>query len=322
MYVAYVYFLTAIINIAAIAINGLILSNAISFFVGFIPKETVVSLTNKLLAYLHINHKFIQNIKTESDLVLYWSGIIIFFFVALALTPISDAILRKFYGFGKPLRDEKERINTLFARVCERAGKDPLSFKLYVTDDQCLNACALGANSIAITRELLMTGSDNDIMAVYAHEIGHIHYSDSAHLKVFVTVNIIGQAALWSMKIFATVAGFLGRIPIPFINLFVMLLSWCSWLTVFVLDLLLVLPLSFAALFGSRRQEYRADQYACSLGYGDDLYNFVHKLLKSGYTVPKGLSILWKTHPNHRSRLHNIETYTNKQKESSPLVNI
>ncbi|MCC5468674.1 M48 family metalloprotease, partial [Pelosinus baikalensis] len=304
MYVAYVYFITAIVNLTAIIINGLILSAAISFFVGFIPKETVVSLTNKVLVYMNINYKFIQNFKTENELTLYWSGIIIFAFIALSLTPVYDVILRKFYGFGKPLKDERERLNHLFSEVCERAGKKTAAFRLYVTDDQYLNACSLGVNSIAITRELLMSGSDKTIKAVLAHEIGHIHYSDSAHLKVFVTVNVIGQFALWSMKIFATIAGFLGRLPIPFLNLFVLILSGISWVTVFVLDLLLVLPLSFAALFGSRRQEYRADQYACSIGYGEDLYNFIHKLLTSDYTPPKGLSILWRTHPNHRSRLN------------------
>lgn len=320
MYVVYVYCLTAVINIAAIVLNGVIVSAAIAFFVAFTPKETVVSLTNKLLAYLHINYNFIQSARTESDLVLYWTGFIMFFFIALALTPLSDALLRKCYGFGKPLKDERDRLSRLFAKVCEKAGKDPSSFKLYVTDKPCLNAYALGSNNIAITRKLLMTGSDNDIMAVYAHEIGHIHYSDSAYLKVFVTVNIIGQAALWSMKLFASISGFISRIPIPFLNLFVLFLSWCSWFTVFVLDIILVLPLSFAALMGSRHQEYRADQYACSLGFGDDLYNYLHKLLASGSTE-SGISILWSKHPSHRSRLNNIETYINKQKERSIAVN-
>ena len=321
MYSAYVYLVTGIVNLAAILVNGFILSAAITFFIGFVPGETLTTVTNKALAYLHLSYRFSQNLKTEVDLALYWSAIIMLFFIALSLTPTADWILRKCYGFGKPLKDERERFYRLFNSVCEKAGKNSSDYKLYITDDPCYNACALGFNNIAITRQLLMQGTDNDIKAVLAHEMGHIHYGDCSFLRVFVTVNIIGQAALWSIKIFASIVGFMSRIPIPFFNLFTALLSGFSWIWVFVLDLMLVIPLSIAAMFGSRRQEYRADEYACSLGFGDELYNFLHKLLNSDYHPPKGLSIIWRTHPSHRNRLHKIDTYMEKQKTIHPAMN-
>ena len=320
MYSAYVYFVTGIVNLAAIIINGFILSAAITFFIGFVPKVTLASLTNKVLAYLHISYQFAPGLKSEADLSLYWSAIVMMVFICLSLTPAADWMLRKCYGFGKPLKDERERFYRLFNTVCEKAGQSPSDYKLYVTDDPCYNACALGFNNIAITRQLLMEGSDNDIMGVLAHEIGHIHYNDCTFLRVFVTVNIIGQISLWSIKIFASIVGFLSRIPIPFFNLFTALLSGISWIWVFVLDLLLIIPLSIAAVFGSRRQEYRADQYACTLGYGQELYDFLHKLLDSD-SQPKGLSIIWRTHPSHRNRLNNIDSFMEKGKSVQPLTN-
>lgn len=314
VYNVYVYLVTTIVNLAAILINGFILSAAITFFIGFVPRETLTSLTNKLFAYIHISYRFAPGLKSETDLALYWAAIIMIFFIILSLTPFADFVLRKCYGFGKPLKDERERFYRLFSKVCERANKNPSDYKLYVTDDPCLNACALGFNNIAITRSLLIKGSDNDIKSVLAHEMGHIQYNDCSFLRVFVTVSIIGQAALWSIKIFAAIVGGLSRIPIPFFNLFTAILSSISWIWIFILDILLVLPLSIAAAFGSRRQEYRADEYACSLGYGNDLYNFIYKLLDSDYRPPKGLSVIWRTHPNPRNRLNKIESYLEKQK--------
>lgn len=307
MYNAYVYLITIIINTTAIIINGIIVSGAIAFFVGFIPKETVVSLTNKLLNYLHVNYAFTQTVQNEQHLIYGWTGFILLLFIALSLTPIADIICKQVYGFGKPLRDEREKLTSLFNEVCKAANKKPEDFKLYVTDDDCLNACALGFNNIAITRKLLLNGNNGEIKAVLAHEMGHIHYGDSVHLRVFVTVNIVGQIALWAMKIFAAITGFISRIPIPFINIFVMLLSWFSWITILVLDFLLVLPLSLAALFGCRRQEYRADEYACGLGFGKELYSFLLNLLNSNQKTPRGLSVIWQTHPSNRSRLINID---------------
>lgn len=299
--------LTILINVIAIAINGAITVMLVQLLQGFFKFKL-----DFLLPYL--KPFGVTSIQTQ-HIPFIITGTIMVVLVFFSLTPIADIFLRFIYGFRKPIRDEKEKLQNLFEVVCKGAGKNPNTYKLYVVDEEFPNAYALGINNIAVTRRLLQNFSNNEIKGVIAHEVGHLHYGDSIYTRVFMTVSIIGQIAL----IFYTIAGkilvSLARIPIPFLNLFSLFAGWAFSLQAWVIEILLLVPLSVGAMFGSRQNEYRADRYAYEIGQGEGLYAFLHRILDDNPGRNNGLlNVLRASHPKTGNRIRKLEEAEDKAK--------
>ena len=74
-----------------------------------------------------------------------------------------------------------------------------------------------------------------------------------------------------------------------------------------LIEWLIMLPLTIGQYIGSRQQEYRAGQYAASLGYDSELKTFLYKILDMD-NHPSGLAgLLWRTHPKVGDRIRNFE---------------
>lgn len=302
-------FINVVVTILAIAVNGII----------------AVSLVSLLNLYFRFNldfllpHLSVFGVKEipQDYISLIITSAIMTGLVILSMTPAADYLLRPLYGFRKPLTDEVGKLNTLVRAVCLDAGKAPETLKVYIVDEQFPNAYALGLGSIGVTRRLLKNFPDNEIKGVIAHEIGHLNYKDSLYSKIFMTVSIIGQVSLIIYHTIANVLSSFARIPIPFLNLFVLLISWAFRWQVWLFELLLVVPLSFGKMFGSRQCEYRADKYACQIGHGEGLYSFLYRILDMNNNSSGFLSILRATHPPTAERIRKID----KMKAEGSLLN-
>lgn len=287
-----------IVSVLAIAINSLLAISVFGLIYSFykfnldffIPYFSMVGIT-----------------LTKTNVPLATAILVMTVLILLSLSPFADSLLRALYGFRKPLNDEVERLNYLFNSVCCSAKKNPKDYQVYIIDEKSPNAYALGSNSIGITRMLLNNFSDAEIKGVIAHELGHINYKDSVHTKIFMTVTIFGQCILILYKVLAVFFGGLARIPIPFVNIFFLLINWVFSLQVWFFELLLVIPLSFGKLFGSRRCEYRADRYAYEIGEGEGLYSFLYKILDMNYESNGFFKVLRSTHPATAERIRKID---------------
>lgn len=242
------------------------------------------------------------------------TGAIMAGLVAISLTPAADYLLRPIYGFRLPLSDEENKLYTLFRAVCRDAGKDANNYKLFIVDEQFPNAYALGLNNVAVTRRLLKDFSDNEIKAVMAHELGHLHYGDSLYSKIFMTVSIVGQVVLIVYYAIGNFFSTLARVPIPFLNLIILFIGWGFSIQAWLFNLLLLIPLGFGKMLGSRECEYRADRYACQIGHHAGLRQFLYKLLDMDTRSHKGLwAILRASHPATGKRIHRLEVAENEK---------
>lgn len=233
--------------------------------------------------------------------------------VLISLTPVSDILLRLSYRFRKPLADEKEMLHRIFASVCQAAKKDPGDYRVYVVDDPFPNGYALGSNNVAITRSILRDFPESELKGVLAHELGHLHYGDTIRKRVFVTVSIIGQAALTCYRLIGGIFNTLAVLPLPIINLMFWFIGIMFKLQVWIMELAMLSPLTIGAMFGSRLDEYRADRYAFEVGQGEGLISFLHRTMDTGNSSSGFLAILRRSHPASAERIRRIEQMKNKK---------
>lgn len=103
--------------------------------------------------------------------------------VLISLSPVGEWFLAALAGAKEIKRkDIKIRLVPLLEIVFEQAKeKTPSmvnSIRLKIIHDQSPNAFAIGRRTICVTDGLLNL-SDEEIMAVFAHEVGHIAYQHS-----------------------------------------------------------------------------------------------------------------------------------------------
>lgn len=235
------------------------------------------------------------------------AGLLIALVILLSLTPIAEAIFRRSYHCRNLTAEQAARLVPLFKRVCQAANMDASRFDLYIVGDSRLNAFALGRKTIAINQGLFPL-ADREIMAVLAHELGHHKHGDTINLLIHLAVTKVGQIALFIPRVVSTIAGFIARVPIPFLNLFAVLINLFLSLYVFLIDLILLLPLRIGYFFGTRRTEYKADEFAIQLGFGHGLIHFL-RLVPEERTSFFGS--IWRTHPKVSNRIKRAEKLLN-----------
>lgn len=110
--------------------------------------------------------------------------------VLISLSPIGEWTLAALAGAKEIKRkDIKIRLIPLleivFEQAKERTPSMINSIRLKIIHDQSPNAFAIGRRTICVTDGLLNL-SDEEIMAVFAHEVGHLAYQHSHSLANFL----------------------------------------------------------------------------------------------------------------------------------------
>lgn len=232
------------------------------------------------------------------EYIFYTSGGIMVALCIFALTPAGEALFRFLNHLRRPLVREKDIIEPIFANVLRRADIDRDRLDLLVMDDPSSNACAMGRKTIAVTRGAIELPAD-ELEALFAHELGHWKHHDTVLLLIYNMVNLTRIATLW---VLAKITYILSWIPI---------LGWITTFLInryiYVLDLLFRIPIAFGNQFESRWQEYRADKFACEIGYGEGMHRFLNKLFEQDGGRVKIMTQLWSSHPMHVKRLLALE---------------
>ena len=223
---------------------------------------------------------------------------------SLLISILSPALTRIFNKF-KPLEDGelKERLTKLLTshgykvRAVEVMDASRRSTKMnaYFT--------GLGPTKTIVLYDTTMAAmSDDQICAIFAHEMGHGIHHDIIWTRVFSTFNtLLTSCAAWfvlSHPAFFTDFGFEG---INYGFAFILL----SWVTSIISPLVGWLSSQF-----SRRAEYRADATAVEEGYGRDLISGLKLLAKKNLTnlAPDPLLVkLTYSHPTLAQRIEAIE---------------
>lgn len=243
----------------------------------------------------------------------------------IALSPLGEWFFRLTNGCKK-IEDPaiRNRLEPLFEEVKNQAKIKHPDFivddriALYMSDDNVLNAFALGRRTVCVTRGLLQL-SDEQIKGVLGHEFGHLASHDT-DLSLLITVgNFLITAAVtvfrvvaWLFNLMITlVGGIIGGDEGWFVSAMGTLNSWLTTLMInglmwvwTQLGILLVMK-------SSRDAEYEADAFSCDLGYTQGLLSFFQILDRmeggsSGKERGNIFAALSSSHPETHKRIARI----------------
>lgn len=225
----------------------------------------------------------------------------------LVLSRPAEALLRRLEDARRvATQTEKERLLPLFNSVYEQVKESSPMFHssvtLYLIDTAEVNAYALGYDSIILTRGLVETLTDEEIKGTLAHEFAHILNGDSQvqQLLSFATSVWlwIVLALDWILKKIIVIfgSGFFGSIA----SILHSILAFAANVVINFFLLIVSAP--------SKLLEYRADEYASSIGYGEGLKNALYKLYDMQVTDKQRLiTRLQEDHPRLAYRIERLE---------------
>ena len=188
------------------------------------------------------------------DLIVYTLayGPLVWSLTALVYPVGAGQVWRSSSGGRAPADHEREAVEGAIRDIQSRDPRVRAPALWFVLDEWELNAAAFGDALMISTGTI----ADAGLTAVLAHELGHLNSTD-CHLSV-----ALGRLA-WPAEIFLRI---FDRVEEPGCMLALLSLAGqiCS-------GLIVVIPMRplWAAWF--RGREFKADEYAAKLGYGEEL---------------------------------------------------
>ena len=247
-----------------------------------------------------------------TDINNWQSAVVIVVFylltVAISLSPVGEFLLAALAGARRiKRRDIKIRLIPLLEVVLSQAlNETPTmvkSINLKIVNDKSPNAFAVGRKTICVTEGLLNL-SDEEIMAIFAHELGHLAYKHSTIQLLIGGGNLLISGMLLLIKlvcwtIFALIALssrrlFLGIIITAIGSIYsIAMWLWTKFCMLFL-------------MWSMRQNEFVADEYAYRLGYGNILARLLDNQMCSN---PENglLKALYSSHPSSDDRIAKLQ---------------
>lgn len=237
--------------------------------------------------------------------------VIYFLTVLISFSPVGEWLLAALAGAREIKRtDIKIKLIPLLEVVFNEAkAKVPSmvsSVHLKIVHDESPNAFAIGRKTICVTDGLLNL-SDEEIMAVFAHELGHLAYHHTSIQLLIGGGNLFISGCLLLIKlscwlitaifsIFAIGTRRLGR------GLIIAAIGSLSTISIWLWTKFCMLFL----MWSMRQNEYVADEFAYKLGYGNILASILDRQM---CTKPQNglLKALYSTHPHSDDRIARLQ---------------
>ena len=218
----------------------------------------------------------------------------------VALSPIGEAFLRLVYGVKSvQRRKDKEYLLPIFEEVTGNNTK----IKLYIDKSMMINAYAIGRNTIVVTKGSIEILRENQIKGLIAHELGHIIHGDTLIPLILIVGNMFMLIAFIAIKMIEIIMAITDNIMNE--N------NIISSIIKIILDIgmfLVVQLIQILVLINQRQNEYKADDFAYTLGYGDDLLEVLYILdsIDLGGKVSV-IDRLKSSHPHVGERIQRLE---------------
>lgn len=231
--------------------------------------------------------------------------------VLISLSSIGEWVLSLLIGAREIKRkDIKIRLipllEVVFGQAKQKTPDMIKSIHLKIIHDQSINAFAVGRKTICVTDGLLNL-SDQEIMAIFAHEIGHLAYQHTVIQLLIGGGNLLISGFLFLIKVISwMITGIFALVGIStkklgctiILTLFGSLFTALIWLWTKFCMLFL--------MWSMRQNELIADEYAYSLGYGNILASILDRQVCS-YSNNGVLKALYSTHPSNDDRIANLQ---------------
>ena len=232
--------------------------------------------------------------------------------IVFSISPLGEEILVLLAGGRKMKRlDMKIRIIPLLEIVYNKSIREEPNMvkymKLKVIYDESPNACVIGRRTLCVTSGLFKL-SDEEIMGVLAHELGHLANRHSEIQLIIGGSNLFIVGALLILKIVSwIIAGICtifaisskSRIASFFIFLFGTISTFFIWL--WTRCCLLFVKISM------RANEYVADEFAYKIGFGKQLAMALDRICIDVPSENGFLKAINSTHPNYNDRIARLQ---------------
>ena len=248
--------------------------------------------------------------------------------------PIEARFARLLFKVRRPTDEEVGRLRPVWRQACRRAGVEPGGFILRVEDSDLVNAFALGAHFVAVTRRALEL-PDELLEAVLAHEIGHhrdLHPLAATlgwwYLMPFALLSLVLRRVRGATRALSRVfsglrrrigqvsggrplEGALGLVGVlvvlgalVVVGAVLLALLCAVWLPLWLVTMLS--RILSAAL--SRAAEYAADRRATELGYGPALLQVLGLFELDERRMPprRGVAARLASHPSCQARMQAV----------------
>ena len=239
--------------------------------------------------------------------------------MVIALSPIGEWILRLQTGCKK-IKDPDvlARMEPLFNEVYAKAkGLNPElpdGIKMFMSEDEEPNAFATGRKTVCITRGLLNYYNDEQIKGVLSHEFGHLAHKDTDTILVVSVGNLIVTVIFTIIRVIANIVMWFGE--------FLTAIFSESWggviasifigLARIIADFILVWLMRiwnqigvWLCMHSSRKNEYRADQYAYQCGYAYQLCEVLDSF-GTERSAQGVFAALASSHPENADRINHL----------------
>ncbi len=257
-------------------------------------------LTCGLCSLFILIHKALGN-----WLLVVFSGVLFVLILLIAfLFPVFSKIFNKF----EPLPDGELR-----GRLCELLEKNNCTVKEIKVMDGSKRSSKANAyftgygkmKTIVLYDTLLEQMTADEIVAVFAHEMGHNKHKDTLKMQLMNIVNVVVMVLIaWALVSKPGIYAGFGFSELNYGFAFILLFSVClSFLSPF-LGL-------FSSAF-SRRFEYQADRFAAENGHGQALISALKVLFRNSFVCLSPHPLLVKLtygHPTVSQRINALEAY-------------
>ena len=188
--------------------------------------------------------------------------------IGLFLPPFSW-IAHAMQSERKPSVEESAYLEPIFEKLCAYSEVKRDSLTVRMRNDEDINAFASGINHITIHTGALRALSEDQLVGVLAHELGHLRHRDTIYLTITYAMDRLGQLILNLVILLNFALNILAIIPI--VNIVVRIIQLAIVIMITAVEYILQLPKWITYYFDSRRREYAADAYAVSIGLGREL---------------------------------------------------
>lgn len=249
--------------------------------------------------------------------------------IGILYTPIGDWWYRNIvFNLREPNELEKKRLMPIYNEVYKRAvvASPNLSrdIKLFIYDDDDINAFAIGLKTIAVHRGMLINNIyDREISAILGHEFAHIANGDTfctiLALQSNIIVSIIRTIFSFMMIVAAKIIGFCVALAFEteqgaengftIADACVRGIKWLidKFVIIFVCISVII------AQYSRRQHELAADNFSARLGYGQAMIHFFERYEQTD-SIGNMFSLsylLYGTHPSMQVRISNLKNNVN-----------
>jgi heat shock protein HtpX len=238
---------------------------------------------------------------------------------------IADYILFRHLPVRKPILSEEQKLEKLFAPVVQQTAFIK-KVRLRITEEMELDAFAIGQRTIAISRKMLETFSDDELQGVMAHELGHLQDRDCLVGAAFEMATALPFPFYFKLPVLIKKKQKKYIILRPLIKIFrVMLLIFLLILffnsyyrhrviIFIVVALCFILFPRITKIFDlfwrtvTRFIEYKQDAHAHKLGFGDGLRKALERSIsENGERVNLYENMMKFDHPVIYNRIRRLE---------------